>query len=227
MAIRPERREVVIGTADELDGHRVRLEELNWLGAVARGRATTARSRSATGRGRSRPRWPAAEGGALDLVLEEPVRAITPGQSGVLYAADDRVLGGGVIGVTMRSLLLHWLLNAAALWVAAWLLPGLDFQGTIVQLLMVAAVFGLVNSLVRPILTVLTCPLIVVTLGLFTLVINALMLLLTGALVGAMGPRIHRVGVLGGVLRRARGGARERAAVPVPAPCPPRTEPQT
>jgi putative membrane protein len=82
----------------------------------------------------------------------------------------------------MPSLLLHWLLNAAALWVAAWLLPGLDFHGTMVQLLLVAAVFGIVNSLVRPILTVLTCPLIVVTLGLFTLVINALMLLLTGAL---------------------------------------------
>jgi putative membrane protein len=80
------------------------------------------------------------------------------------------------------SLLFHWLLNAAALWVAAWLLPGLDFHGTIVQLLLVAGVFGIVNSLVRPILTVLTCPLIVVTLGLFTLVINALMLMLTGAL---------------------------------------------
>lgn len=82
----------------------------------------------------------------------------------------------------MSSLLLHWLLNAAALWAAAWLLPGLDFRGTVVQLLLVAAVFGIVNSLVRPILTVLTCPLIVVTLGLFTLVINALMLMLTGAL---------------------------------------------
>ncbi len=80
----------------------------------------------------------------------------------------------------MRSLLLHWLLNAAALWVAAWLLPGLDFRGTLLQLLLVAAVFGIVNSLLRPILTVLTCPLIVVTLGLFTLVINACMLLLTG-----------------------------------------------
>jgi putative membrane protein len=80
----------------------------------------------------------------------------------------------------MRSLLLHWLLNAAALWVAAWLLPGLGFQGTLLQLLLVAAVFGIVNSLLRPILTVLTCPLIVVTLGLFTLVINACMLLLTG-----------------------------------------------
>ena len=75
----------------------------------------------------------------------------------------------------MRSLVLHWLLNAAALWVAAWLLPGLDFQGTLLQLLLVAAVFGIVNSLLRPILTVLTCPLIVVTLGLFTLVLNACM----------------------------------------------------
>jgi putative membrane protein len=82
----------------------------------------------------------------------------------------------------MRSLLLHWLMNAAALWAAAWLVPGLDFRGTVVELLLVAAVFGIVNSLVRPILTILTCPLIVITLGLFTLVINALMLLLTGAL---------------------------------------------
>jgi putative membrane protein len=80
----------------------------------------------------------------------------------------------------MRSLVLHWLLNGAALWVAAWLLPGLDFNGTLVDLLLVAAVFGIVNSLLRPILTVLTCPLIVVTLGLFTLVINALMLMVTG-----------------------------------------------
>jgi putative membrane protein len=80
----------------------------------------------------------------------------------------------------MRSLVLHWLLNAAALWAAAWLLPGLGFSGTLVDLLLVAAVFGIVNSLLKPILTVLTCPLIVVTLGLFTLVINALMLMVTG-----------------------------------------------
>lgn len=84
-------------------------------------------------------------------------------------------------------LLLHWLLNAAALWVAAQLVPGLRFSGTLVQLLLVAAVFGLVNTLIRPILTILTCPLIVVTLGLFTLVINGLMLLLTGALSEAWG----------------------------------------
>jgi putative membrane protein len=80
----------------------------------------------------------------------------------------------------MRSVLMHWLFNAAALWVAAYFLTGLDFNGTIVQLLLVAAVFGVVNSLLRPLLTVLTCPLIVLTLGIFTLVINALMLLVTG-----------------------------------------------
>ncbi len=80
----------------------------------------------------------------------------------------------------MRSVLLHWVLNAAALWTAAYLLPGLDFTGSLTDLLLVAAVFGLANSLLRPILTVLTCPLIVLTLGLFTLVINALMLLVTG-----------------------------------------------
>jgi putative membrane protein len=80
----------------------------------------------------------------------------------------------------VRSLLLHWILNAAALWVAAALIPGLDFTGGPGRLLLVAAVFGIVNSTLRPLLTVLTCPLIVVTLGLFTLVINALMLLVTG-----------------------------------------------
>jgi putative membrane protein len=80
----------------------------------------------------------------------------------------------------VRSLLLHWILNAAALWAAAALIPGLDFTGGPGDLLLVAAVFGIVNSTLRPILTVLTCPLIVVTLGLFTLVINALMLLVTG-----------------------------------------------
>jgi putative membrane protein len=121
----------------------------------------------------------------------------------------------------MRSLLLHWLLNAAALWVAAWLLPGLDFTGTLVQLFLVAAVFGIVNSLVRPILTVLTCPLIVITLGLFTLVINALMLLLTGALserwglgfsVGGFWPAFFGglvVGIVSMVLSLALPGKRE------------------
>jgi putative membrane protein len=80
----------------------------------------------------------------------------------------------------MRSLLLHWLSNAIALWAAAHFVPGLTFTGTWVQLLLVAAVFGIANSTVRPVLTVLTCPLVVLTLGFFIFVINAIMLLLTG-----------------------------------------------
>ena len=80
----------------------------------------------------------------------------------------------------MRSLLLHWLLNAAALWAAAAVIPGIDFTGGPGRLLVLAAIFGLVNSTLRPLLTILTCPLIVLTLGLFTLVINGLMLLVTG-----------------------------------------------
>ena len=80
----------------------------------------------------------------------------------------------------MLSLLLHWVFNAVALWTAAYFLNGLDFNGDTVRLLMVAAVFGIVNSLLRPLLTILTCPLIVLTLGLFTLVINAVMLMVTG-----------------------------------------------
>jgi putative membrane protein len=80
----------------------------------------------------------------------------------------------------MRNLLLHWGFNAVALWVAAYFITGLDFHGDLLHLILVAAVFGLVNSLLRPLLTVLTCPLIVFTLGLFTLVINAVMLMVTG-----------------------------------------------
>ena len=80
----------------------------------------------------------------------------------------------------MRSVLLHWISNAVALWIAAIVVPGLDFDGGPGRLLMVAAIFGVVNSLLRPLLTVLTCPLIVLTLGLFTLVLNAVMLLVTG-----------------------------------------------
>src|SRR4029079_19465438 len=81
-----------------------------------------------------------------------------------------------------RSVLLHWILNAAALWIAAAVVPGLNFTGGPGRLLLVAAVFGIINSTLRPLLTILTCPLIVVTLGLFTLVINALMVLATGRL---------------------------------------------
>lgn len=81
-------------------------------------------------------------------------------------------------------LIIRWLVNMAALFVAVSLLPGLHFTGTIAQFAAVAAVFGLVNALLRPILAILSCPLIVLTLGLFTLVLNGAMLLATAWLSG-------------------------------------------
>jgi len=78
----------------------------------------------------------------------------------------------------MTRLIIRWLINAAALWAAAELVSGIGYEGP-PALLIVALIFGLVNALIRPILRLLTCPLQILTLGLFTIVINALMLLLT------------------------------------------------
>lgn len=87
--------------------------------------------------------------------------------------------------------LLRLLINAAALWVATKIVPGVTFTGEPGYLIVVALVFGLLNALVRPILTLLTCPLLILTLGLFTFVINAVILLLTSALSGALHMGFH------------------------------------
>jgi len=84
----------------------------------------------------------------------------------------------------MRRLLLRWFITALSLYVAVRLIPGLRFVGPWWGLLIVALVFGLVNALIRPILTVLSCPLIILTMGFFLLVINGAMLVLTARLVG-------------------------------------------
>jgi tRNA-uridine 2-sulfurtransferase len=96
IAIRPERREVVIGTVEELAGHRLELAELNWLAEpLGPGDECQVQIRH---RSRAVPATVVAgEAGALELALAAPVRAITPGQSGVLYGEGGRVLGGGVI----------------------------------------------------------------------------------------------------------------------------------
>ncbi|HEU5168960.1 MAG TPA: tRNA 2-thiouridine(34) synthase MnmA [Gemmatimonadales bacterium] len=96
VAIRPATREVVLGGAAELEGSRVRLEELNWLAdPLAAGVRCQVQLRY---RSRALPAVVVhAGGGVLDLALGEPARAITPGQSGVLYQTNGRVIGGGVI----------------------------------------------------------------------------------------------------------------------------------
>lgn len=76
-------------------------------------------------------------------------------------------------------LILRILINAFAIWLTAELLPSMSFSGSVLNLIVVAIIFGLVNALVRPIVKLLTLPINLLTLGLFTLVINGLMLLLT------------------------------------------------
>ena len=75
------------------------------------------------------------------------------------------------------------LINAGALYVAVLVVPNLDFDfapdGAWLKFLLVAFIFGLVNTFVRPILQIFTLPITLMTLGLFLLIINALMLLLT------------------------------------------------
>jgi len=95
VAIRPATREVVVGTADELAGRQVELEELNWLGEpLEPGDDCAVQLRY---RADGVPATVLAAGPVLQLALGAPVRAITPGQSGVLYGPGGRVLGGGVI----------------------------------------------------------------------------------------------------------------------------------
>ncbi len=87
--------------------------------------------------------------------------------------------------------LLRLLVNAAALWVATRIVPGVTHSGSEVSLFAVALVFGLLNALLRPLLAFLSCPLLILTLGLFTLVINAFILWLTSALSGSLGIGFH------------------------------------
>lgn len=94
----------------------------------------------------------------------------------------------------MRSFLVRLIINAIALWVAIRFVPGILYEGDIAGIVGLAFIFGIVNAIIRPILSILTCPLIVLTLGLFTLVINALMLWLAGAIGGSLGINITVAG---------------------------------
>jgi putative membrane protein len=104
----------------------------------------------------------------------------------------------------LRSLLLRWLINILAIYAAVWLVPGIEFEGPGWQLGVIAAVFGLINVALRPLLTLLTCPLIILTLGLFGLVINAVLLALTAQIAGSLGFNFTVAGfwpaVLGGLV---------------------------
>jgi len=87
--------------------------------------------------------------------------------------------------------LIRLLISAVALWVATEIVPGVTYKGELVYLLLVALVFGVVNALARPLLVFLSCPMLVLTLGLFIFVVNAVVLWLTSALSGKLGLGFH------------------------------------
>jgi len=87
----------------------------------------------------------------------------------------------------MRKLLLRWVINAAAVYVAIKVVSGIMVEGGWTVYFWVALILGLVNAVIAPVIKTLTCPLILLTLGLFTLVINGLMLWLTSVIAGGLG----------------------------------------
>jgi len=82
----------------------------------------------------------------------------------------------------MTKFILRWLINAIALYLAIQIVPGLDLRSGLVSIVWLALIFGFVNALFRPLLKFLTCPLILLTLGLFTLVINTFLFWLTSVI---------------------------------------------
>jgi len=87
----------------------------------------------------------------------------------------------------MTKFIIRWAINALALYLAVLIVPGINYDGEWTGILWLALIFGLLNALLRPLLKLLTCPLILLTLGLFTFLINAGMLLLTSNIGQSLG----------------------------------------
>jgi putative membrane protein len=100
----------------------------------------------------------------------------------------------------MLRALLQIVLNGVAVLIAAYLIPGIVYTGSLPYLLLVGLVIGLLNLLVKPILTFFSLPLIVVTLGLFYLVINGLMLWLAASFLDGLEVEGCLPAVLGGAV---------------------------
>jgi putative membrane protein len=97
-----------------------------------------------------------------------------------------------IVGFVVRTII-----NGIALWVAAWLIDGIEFGptadtwDTVKVVALVALIFGLLNAFVRPILKLISLPLIILTLGLFVFIVNALMLQATSWLAGQFDLAFH------------------------------------
>ena len=80
---------------------------------------------------------------------------------------------------TLRRWVLQWLITSLAIFAAFSLVPGITFSGNGYEIGVIAMIYSVINLLIRPVLTLITCPMIILTLGTFTVIINAILLLLT------------------------------------------------
>ncbi len=102
--------------------------------------------------------------------------------------------GGG-----RMSFITRWLLNAVAIGITAYLIPGMDVNG-FWALLWAGLILGLLNAIIKPILFVLTLPITVLTLGIFALVLNGIMLYITAWIVGGFSIASFWTAVLGSIV---------------------------
>ena len=101
----------------------------------------------------------------------------------------------------MREFVIRVLINAVAIAVTAMLIPNIHIANNdIATLLVIGLIFGLVNSLLKPLLILLTCPAVILSLGLFIFVINGVMLLITDSIAG------ERLIIDGGIFTAILGG---------------------
>ena len=83
---------------------------------------------------------------------------------------------------TLRRYILQWLITSLAIFAAFSLVPGITFSGKGYEIGIIAMIYSVINLLIRPILTLITCPMIILTLGMFTVIINGVLLLVTADL---------------------------------------------
>lgn len=91
----------------------------------------------------------------------------------------------------MAHFVMRIMINALAIAAAIKLVNGISFTGEWRQIIVIGLLFGVVNTLIKPVVTFFSLPLIVLTLGIFTLVVNALMLMLTAYFSGPFGLGLH------------------------------------
>lgn len=102
--------------------------------------------------------------------------------------------------ISIMRLILKLLVNMGALWTADYLVSGFDLDGTFWAILLVALVFGLINTFIKPILKLLSLPVIMVTFGLFVLIINTALIALTAALSSALSISDFWAALLGAIV---------------------------